>query len=288
MRAVLVLTAPETRGLAQADLDAARRAVPGVGDLRRLGPQAAEVDCDAPLGPFALPDLRGVDATVVPAAGRRKRILIADMDSTMIGVECIDEIADMAGIKPQVADITDRAMAGELDFEAALEARVALLAGLPETALAQVMAERIHLNPGARILVRTMAALGAETALVSGGFTWFTERVAAAAGFAQHRANTLEVADGRLTGTVARPILGRAAKRAALEQIAARIGADLSEAVALGDGANDLDMIEAAGLGVGYRPRPALAARADAVLAHSELSAVLHLQGLHADEFLRD
>ena len=210
------------------------------------------------------------------------------MDSTVIGVECIDEIADYAGVKDRVGAITERAMAGEIGFEGALTERVALLAGLPETVLEQVMEARIRLDPGARVLVRSMAAEGAETALVSGGFTWFTERVAAAAGFSEHRANRLEIADGRLTGRVAPPILGQAAKREALEALAARTGAGLAGALAVGDGANDAAMVAAAGLGVGYRPKPALAATADAVIRHGDLSALLHLQGWHADAFVRD
>jgi phosphoserine phosphatase len=251
--------------------------------VRRLAPTALEVALDGPLpAGFARP---GVDANVVPAEGRRKRLLIADMDSTIIGVECIDELADFAGVKAEVAAITERAMRGELDFEAALDARVALLRGLPESVLAECYAERVRLNPGARTLVRTMAAGGAETALVSGGFGFFTERVAAEAGFARNQANTLSVADGRLTGKVARPILGRAAKLAALRAIAAEIGVGPEAAIAVGDGANDLDMVAAAGLGVAYRAKPALAAGADARLEHSDLTALLALQGIPAAEW---
>jgi phosphoserine phosphatase len=221
-----------------------------------------------------------IDANVTPLAGRRKRLLIADMDSTMIGVECIDELADFAGVKPQVAAITEAAMRGDLDFEGALDARVSLLSGLPLAALEECYAQRVRLNPGARRLVRTMAALGAETALVSGGFDFFTSRVAAEAGFAHHQANRLEDRDGRLTGKVARPILGAAAKRAALDDLAERGGFDASDVVAVGDGANDLDMVAAAGLGVAYHAKPALFAAADAVLDHSDLTAILALQGV--------
>ena len=283
---VTVLTAAPGRGLSRAEIETARRAAGCDSDTpRALGPDAADFACAARP---ALPTLAGVDANAVPAEGREKRLLIADMDSTVIGCECIDEIADFAGMRAPVAAITERAMAGELDFEGALAERVALLAGLGETVLARVMEDRIRLNPGARTLVRTMAAAGAATALVSGGFTWFTERVAAAAGFGEHRANRLEIAGGRLTGRVLPPILGRAAKRAALDEISARIGATPQAAVALGDGANDLDMIRLAGLGVGYRPKPALAREADAVIAHADLTAVLHLQGWHAEAFVRD
>lgn len=227
----------------------------------------------------------GIDANVLPAEGRRKRLLLADMDSTIIGVECIDELADFAGVKAEVAAITEAAMRGALDFEGALEARVALLAGLSESVLAACYADRVRLNPGARVLVRTMAALGAETALVSGGFDFFTERVAAEAGFARHQANRLDVAEGRLTGRVAHPILGRAAKRAALETIAAGAGIARDATLAVGDGANDLDMVTAAGLGVAYRAKPALAAAADARIDHSDLTALLALQGIPETEW---
>jgi phosphoserine phosphatase len=229
----------------------------------------------------------GLDANVLPADGRRKRLLLADMDSTIIGVECIDELADFAGVKAEVAAITEAAMRGALDFEAALEARVALLKGLSENVLAACYAERVRLNPGARVLVRTMAAHGAETALVSGGFDFFTERVAAEAGFARHQANRLDVAGGRLTGTVAHPILGRVAKRAALETIAAAAGIARDATLAVGDGANDLDMVTAAGLGVAYRGKPTLAAAADARIDHSDLTALLALQGIPEREWCR-
>ncbi len=276
---VLVLTA--AAGVSDAAAAEAARAAGG--SPRRLAPGAVEVALAGglPAG-FAV---EGCDANLVPAAGRRKRLLIADMDSTIIGVECIDELADFAGLKAEVAAITEAAMRGELDFEAALVARVALLKGLPARVLERCYAERVRLNPGARTLVRTMAALGAETALVSGGFTFFTERVAAEAGFARHQANTLLVADGVLTGEVARPILGREAKLAALRELAAAAGIGAAEALAVGDGANDRDMVEAAGLGVAYRAKPALAAVADARLERSDLTALLALQGIPASEW---
>lgn len=286
MAFALVLTAAPGRGLATSDLDAAARALGEAGAARRLGPDAAEIPCPAP--PAAPPELPGVDVNLLPAAGREKRVLVADMDSTIIGCECIDELAALAGIEAEVAAITERAMAGELDFDSALRARVRLLEGLPEAAVERVWTERIRLNPGARILVRTMAARGARTVLVSGGFDVFTARVAEAAGFAAHRANRLIVEDGHLTGWVAEPVLGREAKRAALEAETAALGLGPEAALALGDGANDLEMVRAAGLGVGWRPKPALAAEAGAVIAHADMTAVLHLQGLHADVFLRD
>ena len=250
--------------------------------LRRLGQGAV----DASLDPGQLPDLSdlrarfGVDVNVVAASDRAKRILIADMDSTMIGVECIDELADFAGVKAHVAEITERAMQGELDFEQAIHARVALLQGLPVSVLQTCYDQRVALNPGAVELVGGMNATGAETALVSGGFTFFTERVAAAAGFAINQANRLEEADGHLTGRVILPVLGQQAKADALDGICARLGVGVDQAVAIGDGANDLAMIRKAGLGVAYKAKPALRAEADAILDRSDLSAVLALQGV--------
>jgi phosphoserine phosphatase len=210
------------------------------------------------------------------------------MDSTMIPVECIDEVADFAGVKAEVSAITERAMAGELDFEGSMRARMALIKGLPAQALAQVYADRIRLNPGARVLVRTMAVNGAHTALVSGGFAYFTERVALAAGFAEHRANRLVIEDGVLAGAVTEPILGRAAKLEALNEIAGKFGLGADAVMTVGDGANDLSMIEAASLGVAYHAKPVLEGKSDAVIRHSDLSALLHLQGYREDEFCRD
>ena len=205
-----------------------------------------------------------IDICVVPAAGRRKALLIADMDSTIIQQECIDEMADMLGLKPRIAAITERAMRGELPFEAALTERLALLAGLAEGDLQRVFDERITLMPGARTLIATMRASGALTALVSGGFSFFTSRVAATVGFDLDRANTLEVVDGRLTGRVVGPILGREAKLAALEHYRGKRGLAVAATMAVGDGANDLAMIKAAGLGVAYRAKPVVAVEAHA------------------------
>ncbi len=229
-----------------------------------------------------------VDACVQPAAGRRKRLLIADMDSTIINVECLDELADFAGLKAEISAITERAMRGELAFEGALRERVGMLKGLAATALQQAYDERVRLNPGARTLVRTMAAHGARCALVSGGFTFFTSRVAEAAGFHLNRANTLIEADGRLTGEVGDPILGKEAKLAALEELTAELGVPLSAALAVGDGANDLAMIQAAGLGVAYRAKPVVAAQAHAKVDHADLTALLHFQGYAAEAFVSD
>jgi phosphoserine phosphatase len=227
-----------------------------------------------------------VDANIVPNEHRKKRLLIADMDSTIIGCECIDEIADYAGVKPQIAAITERAMRGEIPFEGALRERVALLKGLPEATLKRVFAERVRLNDGARILVETMNAHGAKTALISGGFTFFTERVADAAGFATNKANVLCVEDGKLAGTVREPILGREAKLQALVALAHEGGIDMKETLAIGDGANDLGMITAAGLGIAYRAKPIVAEAAHARLDHSDLSAALYLQGYRDTELV--
>jgi phosphoserine phosphatase len=227
-----------------------------------------------------------VDVNVVPNTHRKKRLLIADMDSTIIGCECIDEIADYAGVKPQIAAITERAMRGEIPFESALRERVALLKGLPEVTLKRVYTERVRLNDGARILVQTMNAAGAKTALISGGFTFFTSRVAEAAGFATNKANELGIEDGKLAGTVHEPILGREAKLQALVALAHESGIDMKDTLAIGDGANDLGMITAAGLGIAYRAKPIVAEAAHARLDHSDLSAALYLQGYRDTELM--
>jgi phosphoserine phosphatase len=229
-----------------------------------------------------------IDLCVQPWNGRRKKLLVADMDSTIIGCECLDELADFAGVKAQVSAITERAMRGELEFEGALRERVAMLKGLPVADLQLAYDQRVRLNPGARTFVRTMAASGARCLLVSGGFTFFTSRVAAAAGFHEDRANTLGEADGALTGTVGEPILGREAKLAALAGEAKSLGLDLSQTLAIGDGANDLAMIEAAGLGVAYRAKPIVAAQADAKVDHADLTALLYFQGYAQPDFVTD
>ncbi len=227
-----------------------------------------------------------IDVNLVPSANRRKRLLLADMDSTIINCECIDEIADFAGVKPQIAAITERAMRGEIEFESALRERVSLLKGLPESTLAEVFTQRVKLNPGARILVRTMAASGATTALVSGGFTFFTSRVAEAAGFTQNFANTLMIEDGKLSGKVSEPILGREAKRQTLLELAGKAALTTADAIAIGDGANDLAMISQAGLGIAYRAKPIVASQASARLNHADLTAALYLQGFRETELV--
>ena len=228
----------------------------------------------------------GVDVVVQPIANRRKRLLVADMDSTMIAVECIDELADYAGLKAEVAAVTEQAMRGELDFETALEARVALLRDLEESMVDRCREERVRLTPGARTLVRTMRANGAHTRLVSGGFTRFAEPVAAAIGFDAVVANELAIEGGRLAGSVTKPIVGAAAKERALLEAAWTRGIDLADTLAVGDGANDIAMIEAAGLGVAYRAKPALAAVADARIEASDLTALLFAQGYSRAEWV--
>ncbi len=229
-----------------------------------------------------------LDWCLQPTAHRKKQVLVADMDSTIINVECLDELADFAGLKAEISAITERAMRGELAFEAALRERVAMLKGLPVSALQQAYDERVRLNAGARTLVRTMRGHGARCVLVSGGFTFFTSRVAQAALFHAHRANDLIEADGQLTGDVAEPILGREAKLAALKEEARTRQVPLEAALAVGDGANDLGMIEAAGLGVAYRAKPIVAAQADAQVNHCDLTALLYFQGYSLDDFVTD
>jgi len=228
----------------------------------------------------------GVDLNLVPAEGRRKRMLLADMDSTMIGQECIDELADMAGVGAHVAGITARAMNGELDFEAALKERVGLLKGLPVSVIGQVLAERITYTPGGKELIATMHANGGHAVLVSGGFTAFTTAVAAHLGFDEHRANTLLAEDGLLTGAVAEPILGRQAKVDALDQISARLGFGPDAVLAVGDGANDLGMLNRAGMGVALHAKPSVAAQCEIRVNHGDLTALLFLQGYAADQFV--
>jgi phosphoserine phosphatase len=231
-----------------------------------------------------------LDINLVATEKRRKKLLLADMDSTIINVECLDELADMAGLKPQIAAITERAMRGELEFEAALKERVGMLKGLKLDALERTYAERVRLNPGAKSLLATMRAHGAHTMLVSGGFGYFTRRVAEAAGFHVERGNTLLDDGERLTGEVATPILGREAKLSALEEAVANLQIDFAESLAVGDGANDLAMIQRAGqnggLGVAYHAKPVVAEAAGAAINHNDLTALLYLQGYSDDEIV--
>jgi phosphoserine phosphatase len=230
-----------------------------------------------------------VDVVLHPAAGRRKALFLADMDSTMIGQECIDELADYVGLKPRVAAITERAMRGEIEFAPALRERVALLKGLPASVVDEVIAARIRLTPGARTLIATLRRNGAYTCLVTGGFTLFTARIAAMLGFDENRANTLVLdAAGRLTGEVAEPIFGREGKLATLIELTRRLGIAAHATLVAGDGANDIAMIQAAGLGVAYHAKPKVAAAAAARIDHGDLTALLYAQGYGCDEFVTD
>lgn len=286
---VITLVSPDPSALVTAR-DAVRHAV-AVGEARALSDLALDLPVvgDVDSLRVALIDALAqmpVDFAVQPATNRRKRLLIADMDSTIINVECLDELADFAGVKAQVSEITERAMRGELAFEGALRERVGMLKGLSVDALQACYDDRVRLNPGAETLVRTMAAHGACCALVSGGFTFFTGRVAEAAGFHLNRANTLIEDGGKLTGQVGEPILGKAAKLTALIEETALLGLTPGDALAVGDGANDLAMIEAAGLGVAYRAKPIVAAQAHAKVDHADLTALLYFQGYTAAEFV--
>ena len=226
-----------------------------------------------------------IDVVVQPVKGRRKRLLIADMDSTMIGQECIDELADFVGLKEKVSQITERAMRGEIAFEPALRERVGLLKGLDEAIVDRIIAERITLTPGGKALVRTMRANGGQAWLVSGGFTLFTGKIAEMIGFDVNRANILNVADGKLTGSVAEPILGKEAKRRALHEATQGMGIALGDTMAVGDGANDLAMLGDAGIGVAFHAKPQVAAVADAAIDNGDLSALLYMQGYRQEEF---
>ena len=289
MHVVTLLTNPETPVLERVTVESLRNAWGG-GAARWLDPGvAAEFDLDhVPENRWqvweGLQALR-VDMAVQNAQGRKKRLLIADMDSTMIRQECIDELADEAGVGAHVARITARAMNGELDFEGALRERVGLLKGLPEAVIARVLRDRITLMPGGRVLLATMKASGAHAALVSGGFTAFTSAVAGLLGFDENRANTLHIADGQLTGTVAEPILGKEAKLQALQEITARLRITPTDAIAVGDGANDLPMLLAAGTGVALHAKPRVQAECDIRVNHGDLTALLYLQGYSRDEF---
>jgi phosphoserine phosphatase len=295
-----LISDPAAAALDAAALARAREILPAPGEPRWL---AERIAADLPFSPSGENDNgsgdrawaerlreglagRPIGAVVQANADRRKRLLIADMDSTMIGQECVDELADRVGLKARVAAITERAMRGDIAFAPALRERVALLAGLPVSTIADVIAERISLTPGGRTLVATMRANGAYTCLISGGFTLFAERIAAMIGFDEARANRLVVTDGRLAGRVEEPILGREAKLAALKDLTARLGLATAATLAVGDGANDLAMLLAAGLGVAYRAKPLVAAQAHARVDHGDLTALLYMQGYRREEFV--
>jgi phosphoserine phosphatase len=284
---------PGAPALEEAVLAAVREKLRG-SEPRWLAPGVAADICFAPDAPvdqtMLTAELRSalaghpIDVVVQPLAHRRKRLLVADMDSTMIGQECLDELADKVGLKSRIAAITERAMSGEIAFEPALRERVGLLRGLPLKIIDEVFAERIRVSPGALALVHTMRAHGAHTCLVSGGFTSFTDRVAAMIGFHENRANRLIIEAGRIAG-VEEPILGRDAKLAALLALTEKLELAREETLAVGDGANDLAMLEAAGLGVAYRAKPKVAARAHARIDHGDLTALLYIQGYRGEEF---
>ena len=249
--------------------------IPFKGDARRVADEARDLAGGA-----------AADINVVAADRRRKTLLVSDMESTIIDCECLDELAKIAGLGPKIAAITERAMRGEIAFEGALRERVGLLRGLPLTALEQVWRERVRLIPGAKELVATMKAHGARTVLVSGGFTYFTSRVAQAVGFDEHQSNVLNDDGKALSGTVGEPILGREAKLEALERSLVKFGLSASDALAVGDGANDLAMIQRAGLGVAYHAKPVVATAAGATIAHNDLTALLYLQGYRDEEIV--
>jgi phosphoserine phosphatase len=275
-------------------VEIARAALPGAGPPQRLGPGAADIPftAETAVDQRSLADrLRGttsgIDIVVQPAAARRKKLFLADMDSTMIGQECIDELADYVGLKAHVAAITERAMRGDIAFEPALRERVALLKGLPISVIEEVLRDRIRLTPGGKTLVATMRANGAVTCMVSGGFTLFTDRIAAMIGFDKSRANRLTLVDGhKLAGKVADPVFGRDGKRAALIEMRQDLGLAKNDTMAIGDGANDLDMILEAGLGVAYHAKPKIAATAPARIDHGDLTALLYVQGYRREEFV--
>jgi phosphoserine phosphatase len=284
---------PLDGALSDALIARAAQALPGFVASRWLDPGVAadlfydgEADARAALAPLAISE--SFDVIVQPSATRAKRLLVADMDSTLIGQECVDELANFAGAGPYVAAVTERAMRGEIAFEPALRERVALLAGLPESVIDEVLATRITLTSGARVLVQTMRARGAHIAVVSGGFEQFTGAVAQRLGADEHCANRLVTASGKITGEVADPILGADAKLTALREISARMKLAPHETLAVGDGANDLAMLEAAGLGVAYHAKPTVAAKAHARVDHADLTALLYAQGITGAEFVRD
>jgi phosphoserine phosphatase len=293
MSAVLTLIASPAAPLTPGDIERAADAlgVPaGAPDWLAPG-LAVDIPTVAPAGKV-MEDMvraalmgRPVDVALLPLAGRRKKLIIADMDSTMIGQECIDELADLVGKRDVVSAITERAMRGELDFPSALRERASMLRGLPLDRLRDTFEQRIRLNPGARSLVMTMRKHGAYTALVSGGFTYFTGKVREAAGFDYDQANVLEAENDALTGIVREPILGQDAKREALERLARDRGIDLADTLAVGDGANDLAMIGVAGLGVAFHAKPKVAAAARVRIEHGDLTALLYLQGYRQSEF---
>ena len=283
-----VVAQREAISLTPALLNQIRNSVRGAPPVVLSPGEAADIPLSGPLDQAALRQTIGskpIDAIVTKARGRRKALLIADMDSTIITGETVDELAGYAGIGEQIAAITKRAMNGEMDFKAALRERVAMLKGLDLAALEKTW-QRVRLTPGAVELVATMRSRGALTALVSGGFTFFTGKVAAKVGFDVHRSNLLLDDGSTLTGQVAEPILDRDSKLAALHDLAAQRGVKLAATLAVGDGANDLDMIHAAGLGIAFHPRPLVAEQARNKVGYADLRALLFAQGYPASAFV--
>jgi phosphoserine phosphatase len=288
-----LISNPKNPAVTRAVVEAAKALLPRPGDIATLdGEIASEIPCVLPSGidTRALSEtmraaLGAIDVVIRPDSDRRKRLFVADMDSTMIEQECIDELAAFAGLKEHVAAITEGAMRGEIEFAPALRERVALLKGLPATVIDDVLQKHIRLTPGGRALVMTMKKHGAHTCLVSGGFTLFTEKIAFMLGFDENRGNRLAIEGGKLTGKAEEPILGSAAKLATLKELVAKLKLDPADTLAAGDGANDLPMIEAAGLGVAYHAKPAVAAAAAARIDHGDLTALLYLQGYRREEF---
>jgi len=275
--------AVERARAALANADAAERLGPGAADI----PFSAELQADHGRTAERLRGLlNGIDVVVQRAANRRKKLFLADMDSTMIMQECIDELADYAGLKAHVAAITERAMRGEIAFEPALRERVVLLKGLPVKAIDEVIQKRIKLTPGGPALVATMRKHGAYTCMVSGGFTLFTQPIAAMIGFEETRANMLILDGELLAGRVSEPIFGREQKRATLIELRTLLKLAKADTLVAGDGANDMDMIAEAGLGVAYHAKPKVAAAAAARIDHADLTALLYVQGYRRDEFL--
>jgi len=278
------------------DVDQARRALDSAGANSAAPDWLSHGEaCDVPFegGPReareavrAALKAKPIDVNVVPSDLRRKKLLVADMDSTLIEQECLDELAAEVGLRAEVSAITERAMRGEIDFEPALRERVALLKGLAADIPARLLEGRIRVMPGAVVLVATMRSSGAHTVLVTGGFTAFAEPLGSRLGFHEYRANRLDAADGAFTGLVAEPILGRNAKEEALTELTARLGLEPAETMAVGDGANDIGMIRRAGLGVAYRAKPVLRAEANAVFNHADLTGLLFLQGYRREEFV--
>jgi phosphoserine phosphatase len=293
-----LISSPAEQALDAATLGAALAVLPEAGEPVWLN---ADVAVDIPFAPERSTDFsaisarlrallasRPIDVAIQPITDRRKRLLLADMDSTMIGQECIDELADFVGLKTHVAAITERAMRGEIAFEPALRERVALLRGLSTGVIDQVMTNRIRLTAGARVLVATMRAHGAYTCLVSGGFTAFTGPIATMIGFDEARGNTLLTDEaGNLAGAAAEPVLGADAKLSTLRELRERFGLSAAQTLAIGDGANDLAMIQDAGLGVAFHAKPKVAAAAHARIDHGDLTALLYLQGYRREEFAR-